>query len=168
MEEDLSKFIWAPCHVVCTAILIGWQPKHPPPAFGLVCITRALLVSKDRRHIFITPRGQAFLRSTPNPFPSPVSKLPLFRRIVIDYIMATKAAQWVIICHMLSVHCFQVPARLISPLLYWKTTKELGQAVVQATWCPPPPVADPGMICLVFDRMVAEFHTKRHNDRCKW
>jgi hypothetical protein len=49
-----------------------------------------------------------------------------------------------------------------------KTTKELGQAVVQATWCPPPPVADPGMIYLLFDRIIAEFPTKRHNDRCKW
>jgi hypothetical protein len=26
------KFIWAPCHVMCTAVLIGWEePATPPP-----------------------------------------------------------------------------------------------------------------------------------------
>ncbi len=32
------KFIWAPCHVMCTAVLTGWDPATPslPPAFGLV------------------------------------------------------------------------------------------------------------------------------------
>ncbi len=46
------KFIWAPCHVMCTAVLIGWGPPSPR-----ICtrITRALLVSKDRQHLFITP-----------------------------------------------------------------------------------------------------------------
>ncbi len=33
-------FIWAPCHVISTAVLIGWDPaarnSPPPPAFGLV------------------------------------------------------------------------------------------------------------------------------------
>ncbi len=29
------KFIWAPCHVMCTAVLIGWL-RPPLPAFGLV------------------------------------------------------------------------------------------------------------------------------------
>ncbi len=34
------KFIWAPCHVMCTAVLIGRDPATPPPphppALGLV------------------------------------------------------------------------------------------------------------------------------------
>jgi hypothetical protein len=32
------KFIWASCHVMCTAVLIGRNPRNslPPPAFGLV------------------------------------------------------------------------------------------------------------------------------------
>ncbi len=31
------KFIWAQCHVMCTAVLIGWDPATPySPAFGLV------------------------------------------------------------------------------------------------------------------------------------
>ncbi len=37
MEVD-PKFIWAPCHVMCTAELIGTGPQSPPhghPAFGL-------------------------------------------------------------------------------------------------------------------------------------
>ncbi len=25
------KFIWAPCHVMCTAVLIGWDLATPPP-----------------------------------------------------------------------------------------------------------------------------------------
>jgi hypothetical protein len=34
----LNKFIWAPCHVMCKAVLIGSVPATPPPspAFGLV------------------------------------------------------------------------------------------------------------------------------------
>ncbi len=36
MELVLLKLIWTPCHVMCTAVLIGWDPLPPPPAFGLV------------------------------------------------------------------------------------------------------------------------------------
>ncbi len=37
MELDLQKFIWAPCAVLCTAVLIGWYlATPPPPAFGLI------------------------------------------------------------------------------------------------------------------------------------
>ncbi len=36
-----------------TAVLIGWYPPTPPP--HLESYTRALLVSKDRRHLFVTP-----------------------------------------------------------------------------------------------------------------
>ncbi len=51
------KFIWTPCHVMCTAVLIGWDPATPslPPHWD--SYTRALLVSKDRRHLFVTPLG---------------------------------------------------------------------------------------------------------------
>ncbi len=47
------KFIWVPYHVMCTDVLIDWDPQPHPPAFGLV--SRALVVSKDRRHLFVTP-----------------------------------------------------------------------------------------------------------------
>ncbi len=36
MELD-PKYVWAPCHVMCTVILIGWDPTTAhPPAIGLV------------------------------------------------------------------------------------------------------------------------------------
>jgi hypothetical protein len=39
-KEGISpKFIWAPCHVMCTAVLTGRDPATPPPpppTFGLV------------------------------------------------------------------------------------------------------------------------------------
>jgi hypothetical protein len=40
---------------MCTAVLIGWD--HPTPPLSRIWnrITRALLVSKDRRHLFVTP-----------------------------------------------------------------------------------------------------------------
>ncbi len=42
---------------MCTAVLIGWDsatpPPPPPPNWD--SYTRALLVSKDRRHLFVTP-----------------------------------------------------------------------------------------------------------------
>ncbi len=41
-------------HVMCTAVLIGWDPSHPL-ALGLIYITWVLLVSKNRRHLFVTP-----------------------------------------------------------------------------------------------------------------
>jgi hypothetical protein len=40
---------------MCTAVLIGWGPATPPPPRIWTRITRALLVSKDRRHLFVTP-----------------------------------------------------------------------------------------------------------------
>jgi hypothetical protein len=37
MEVDRSpKFIWTPCHVMCTAVLIGWDPASPPSELGLL------------------------------------------------------------------------------------------------------------------------------------
>ncbi len=53
------KFIWAPCHMMCTAVLIGWDPAIPP-AFGLVLWGRywsakiddiSLKPSKDPYHL---------------------------------------------------------------------------------------------------------------------
>jgi hypothetical protein len=43
---------------MCTGVLISWDPAtppSPPPTFGLIYCTRALLVSQDRRHLFVTP-----------------------------------------------------------------------------------------------------------------
>ncbi len=38
------------------AVLIGWSPATPPPLTPhLGAYTRALLVSQDRRHLFVTP-----------------------------------------------------------------------------------------------------------------
>jgi hypothetical protein len=50
------KFIWAPCHVMRTAVLIGRDlPRNPPPPPHLDSYTRALLVNKYRRHLLVTP-----------------------------------------------------------------------------------------------------------------
>ncbi len=49
------KLIWTLCHVMCTAVLIGWDPATPPSPRNWTSITRALLVSKDRRHLLVTP-----------------------------------------------------------------------------------------------------------------
>jgi hypothetical protein len=49
MEFDLQSLFG----LLCTAVLIGWDPATPPsPAFGLM---RVLLVSQDKRHLFVTP-----------------------------------------------------------------------------------------------------------------
>ncbi len=37
---------------ICTHWLRVWDPQLPPPAFGL--IYEDVLVSKDRRHLFVT------------------------------------------------------------------------------------------------------------------
>ncbi len=49
------KFILAQCHVMCTAVLIGWHPATPLSPRNGDSYTRALLVSKDIRHLFVTP-----------------------------------------------------------------------------------------------------------------
>ncbi len=52
METDLQSLFG----LLCTAVLIGATPQLPPPlAFGLILYTRALLVSLERRHLFVTP-----------------------------------------------------------------------------------------------------------------
>jgi hypothetical protein len=40
---------------MCTAVLIGWDPATPPSPCIWTPVTRALLVSKDRRYLFVTP-----------------------------------------------------------------------------------------------------------------
>ncbi len=40
---------------MCTAVLIGWDPATPPLPPHLGSYTRALLVSQDRRPLFVTP-----------------------------------------------------------------------------------------------------------------
>ncbi len=52
MELDLQSLF----RLLCTALLIGWDPATPPPLPPhLGSYTRALLVSQDRRHLFVTP-----------------------------------------------------------------------------------------------------------------
>ncbi len=40
---------------MCTTLLFGWDPATPPSPHIWTHITRALLVSKDGRHLFVTP-----------------------------------------------------------------------------------------------------------------
>jgi hypothetical protein len=57
MELDLQSLFG----LMCTAVLIGWDPtfhNSPPPHLG--SCTMALLVSQDRRHLFVTPWRSAF------------------------------------------------------------------------------------------------------------
>ncbi len=51
MELDLQSLFG----LLYTPVLIGWDPATPrlPPHLG--SYTRALLVSQDRRHLFVTP-----------------------------------------------------------------------------------------------------------------
>ncbi len=51
MELDLQSLFG----LLRTAVLIGWEPAipHPPPPPALGSYTRALLVSQDRRHLFV-------------------------------------------------------------------------------------------------------------------
>ncbi len=51
MELDLISLFG----LLCTAVLIGWNPRTPAPPPHLGSYTRALLVSQDRRQDFVTP-----------------------------------------------------------------------------------------------------------------
>jgi hypothetical protein len=52
MELDLQSLFG----LLCTAVLIGWDPATPPPfPPHLGSYQRALLVSQDRRHLLVTP-----------------------------------------------------------------------------------------------------------------
>ncbi len=55
-EGRSPKFIWAPCHVMGTAVLIWLKPLATPTLSpsNWDSQTRALLVSKDRRHLFVS------------------------------------------------------------------------------------------------------------------
>jgi hypothetical protein len=50
------KFIWAPCAQLYSLA----ETTHPPPPPDLGSYTRALLVSQDRRHLFVIPSLVAF------------------------------------------------------------------------------------------------------------
>ncbi len=41
--------------LLCTAVLVGWDSETPPLPPRLGSYTRGLLISKDRRHLFVTP-----------------------------------------------------------------------------------------------------------------
>ncbi len=51
MELDLQSLFG----LLCTAVLIGWDPATPPFPPHLGSYTRALLVSQKRPHLFVTP-----------------------------------------------------------------------------------------------------------------
>jgi len=52
MEWDIQSLFG----LQCTAVLIGWVPATLPPLSPhLGSYTRALLISQDRRHLFVTP-----------------------------------------------------------------------------------------------------------------
>jgi hypothetical protein len=53
MELDLQSLFG----LLCTAVLIGCDPATPPSPLPLHLgfYTTALLVSRDRRHLFVTP-----------------------------------------------------------------------------------------------------------------
>jgi hypothetical protein len=53
MELNLQSLFGLHVHILYTGVLIDGDPAPPPPAFGLI-YTRALLVSHDRRHLFVT------------------------------------------------------------------------------------------------------------------
>ncbi len=66
-------FIWAQ---MCTAVLIGWDPATPPlPRIWahIVYVHGAweLLVSLDRRHLFVTPWSYHLYEISPPPPPPP-------------------------------------------------------------------------------------------------
>ncbi len=71
------KFNWS--HK-CTAVLIGWaETQQPPPApipSHLGSYTRALLISQDRRHLFVTPFSGHIFRDTLWRQREPVPVLP--------------------------------------------------------------------------------------------
>jgi hypothetical protein len=53
------KFTWAPR---AQLYLLAETSQLPPPAFGLI-YERALLVSQERRHLFVSPWNEPFLES---------------------------------------------------------------------------------------------------------
>ncbi len=59
LNMDISKVYLGS---MCTAVHVGWDPRKPPPPPYLGSYTRALLVSQDRWHLFVTP----WLRATVN------------------------------------------------------------------------------------------------------
>jgi hypothetical protein len=62
MELDLQSFIRAPFAKLYSLADTPQAAARNPhlPAFGLILYTRALLVSQDRLHLFVTPRCYCF------------------------------------------------------------------------------------------------------------
>ncbi len=60
---------------MCTAVLIGWDPATPPLPPHLDSYYEALLVNKDRRHLFVTPCLYLFVNEQPVPHFSGYSRL---------------------------------------------------------------------------------------------
>ncbi len=53
---------------MCAAVLIDWDPATPLLPPHLDSYTRALLVRKDRRHLFVTPEKESFWGDQPIPW----------------------------------------------------------------------------------------------------
>ncbi len=78
MELDLKSLFGLLC-TLCTHWL---RPRNSPPPPYLGSYTRALLVSQDRQHLFVTPWGlhrKKRFTSFPSPAGMPLTKLPLGR-----------------------------------------------------------------------------------------
>jgi hypothetical protein len=73
MELDFhSLHIWAPVYTVGTDWLRHRNSPLPP---HLASYTRALLVSQDRRHLFITPQ--------PDPVQNTVADVPYLQSVIL-------------------------------------------------------------------------------------
>jgi hypothetical protein len=83
MELDLQSLFlfWLLCTAVINNHWLG-PVTPPPPAFGLMRYTRALLVSQDRRHLFLTPCAiklqHCFFIPHPSPPPPPPANICLY------------------------------------------------------------------------------------------
>ncbi len=68
--------------LLCTAVLIGWDPPTPLPLPRILCsYTRALLVSRGRQHLFVTPWESEHCVKTKNTVSSGVGPTLFLKRI---------------------------------------------------------------------------------------
>jgi hypothetical protein len=69
MELDLQGFFGLHVHIlICTHWLRPCNPPPPPHPLHLSSYTRVLLVSQDRRHLFVTPWYPSYLPVTSETF----------------------------------------------------------------------------------------------------
>ncbi len=54
-HRNMELYLQSLFGLLCTAVLFGSDPATPPLPPHLGSYTRALLVSQDRRHLFLTP-----------------------------------------------------------------------------------------------------------------